>query len=270
MLNLFDGHTHSDNSPDGSHSVTFMCERAVENGLMGIAITDHCEVDTYKTGSYQLRMLQSVFEARKAQFQFGERISICAGIELGQAMFDTETAEKAVSLQNYDVVLGSVHIARGWQDYYEVDYSELSQQQRRELMSAYFAEVLETVRWGGFDVLAHLTYPLRYMRRDGVDYDLAPHAEIIDEILRTLAKSGRALELNTSGLYGSYGRACPEKETFERFRALGGENVTLGSDAHCAENIGGGVALGMVLLRQCGYKYFSFYKKRAPRMVEIV
>lgn len=271
MLNLFDSHTHSDNSPDGNHSVTFICEKAADNGLMGIAITDHCEISTYESDSYQLRMLQSVFEARKAQLFFAGRLTITAGIELGQPLFDTTLARRATELQNYDIVLGSVHIVRGGEDYYLVDYSQLSKGECRELLDKYFNEVYETVKWGGFDVLAHLTYPLRYLTGSlGIEYDLAPHEEALRAILKALAKGGKGLEINTSGLYGSYGRTMPERDVIKLFSELGGEIVTLGSDAHRAEHVGGGIERGMELLKSCGFSRFAFYKKRAPRMLDIL
>ena len=44
-MNLFDSHVHSDNSHDGEHSITFLCENAVQKNLMGLCITDHYELD---------------------------------------------------------------------------------------------------------------------------------------------------------------------------------------------------------------------------------
>lgn len=270
MLNLFDSHTHSDNSPDGEHSVTFMCEKAVANGLMGFALTDHCDIDTYQEDSFQLRMIQSVFEARKAQLSFGQRINLTVGIELGQPLSDELVARAALESHNYDFVLGSVHAIRGQPDFYYLNAADMAPEQVDSLLTRYFDEVLETVRRFPFDVLAHLTYPLRYITgRDGVPVDLKRYAEQIDAVLHALVKSGRGLELNVSGLYGSYGRPMPPRDILKRYREIGGEIVTLGSDAHRAENIGRGIEDGMQLLRECGYRYFAFYKKRAPRMLEL-
>lgn len=55
MINLFDSHVHSDNSPDGSHRITLLCETAVERGFSGISITDHCETNEYEKGQFELR-----------------------------------------------------------------------------------------------------------------------------------------------------------------------------------------------------------------------
>lgn len=270
MLNLFDSHTHSDNSPDGHHSVTFMCEKAVENGLMGVAVTDHCEIDCYEKDGYPMRMLQSVFEVRKAQIAFGSRLMLTAGIELGQPLSDLDAAYKALKMQKYDFVLCSLHTARNGEDYYWGDYQGFTGEQTKKLLAEYFEDLLRTVRWGQFDVLAHLTYPLRYIEgRDKAPCDLRAHGEIIDEILHALVRGGKGLELNVQMLHREYGQPSPTPEILRRFKELGGEIVTIGSDSHRAEAIGEGIAEGMQLLSDCGFSYFAFYKGRAPRMLRI-
>lgn len=274
MLNLFDSHTHSDHSPDGNHSVTFMCEKALAGGLMGLCVTDHCEVESYEEGGFGLRMRQSAFSVQKARAAFGSRLLLTAGIELGQPLASPETAARALQQESYDFVLGSVHLVRGGQDYYYGDYHGYTEGQAQQLLAQYFQEVLKTVQWGQFDVLAHLTYPLRYIEgRGGVPCSLSPHRETIDAILRTLIENGRGLELNVRTFYSAYAPGyrtpCPTAEILRRYRELGGEIITLGSDAHFAEDIGRGIAEGMQLLLSCGLRYFAFYKGRQPRMLAI-
>lgn len=271
MLNLFDSHTHSDNSPDGEHSVTFLCEKAIRRGLMGFAITDHCDIDLYREDSYQLRIIQSVFDVRKAQHYFGDSIVLTAGIELGQPLSSPETARRALELSNFDVVLLSVHAVRGEQDFYFQDFTCLSEEECDRKLAHYFDEVLETVRRSNFDILTHLTYPLRYIEgRDGRPCDLSRYKTRIDEILQTLAREDKALELNTSGLRTSFGRTSPDPEIVARFHELGGRLVTVGSDAHNASHIGAGIEEGMQILRDSGFDRLAFYRRRTPRLLEIV
>ena len=63
------------------------------------------------------------------------------------------------------------------------------------------------------------------------------HREIIDEILKVLASKGKGLELNTSGM-DRCGGFLPTPDYFRRFKELGGEIVTIGSDAHKANRVG--------------------------------
>ena len=63
------------------------------------------------------------------------------------------------------------------------------------------------------------------------------HREIVDEILRTLAAKGKGLEMNTSGV-DRCGGFLPTADYFRRFKELGGQIVTVGSDAHQAHRVG--------------------------------
>ena len=82
--NLFDSHTHSENSPDGNHSVLYMCEHAADIGLSGIAITDHLECNDFIKDNYRARIQQSVFDIRRAQQLMGDKLLISCGIELAR------------------------------------------------------------------------------------------------------------------------------------------------------------------------------------------
>lgn len=272
MLNIFDSHIHSDNSPDGEDSMASICEHAAARGVMGAAITDHCDIDLYEQEHFKQRIFQSVFEARKAGIAFQGMILLTAGIELGNMLFDAGLARDIASRYPYDFILGSVHTSRGvGGDYYYKDFSSMAQQEIDAILAGYFEEVLQMVRLGLFDVCAHLTYPLRYITgRDKVPCSLRKASGCIDAILKSLIEQGKGLELNTSGLYGDYGCTMPQMDVLRRYRELGGEIVTIGSDAHHAKNVGGGVEQGMEMLRECGFRYFAFYKGRKPRMLEIV
>ena len=49
------------------------------------------------------------------------------------------------------------------------------------------------IRWGGFDSLGHLTYPLRYIVGDhGIPVELTQHREQIDGVFRALIMSWEA------------------------------------------------------------------------------
>jgi len=267
--NFFDSHTHSDNSPDGAHSITFMCENAVNKGLTGMAVTDHCEVNAYRQDKYDIRIRQSLFEANIAKAAFKHRLLITSGVELGQPMQDVETAEKIISAFNFDFILGSVHNIANEQDFYYIDYSS-GEVDINALLDRYFKEMYAMVLWGGFDVLAHITYPLRYLAAANVNADLGRHSDIIDEILKAAINSGKGIEVNTSGLRQAINDTMPNIQIIKRYRELGGEIITIGSDAHCTEHIGCGVQDTMSLLSGLGFKYFAFYKNRKPRMLNII
>ena len=81
-MNLFDSHVHSDNSHDGEHSITFLCENAVQKNLMGLCITDHYELDL-NTEQADLCLRNSFIETGKARQAFDYRLLVMNGIEMG-------------------------------------------------------------------------------------------------------------------------------------------------------------------------------------------
>lgn len=266
-LNIFDSHTHSDTSWDAEHSITFLCETAVKKGILGFAITDHCEINEYQSRDIGARIQQGHFEMLKARAAFGKSLMLCYGIELGQMTCDLDLTRQVLNKKPYDFVLGSLHCIRGSEDFYYMDFQDADPY---ALLEEYYGELYEIAKLNLFDSLAHITYPIRYMNgKHHLGVDLSRMDDRIDQILRTLAQNGKALEINTSGLRGPLGEASPPLKYVKRFRELGGEFVTLGSDAHSAEELGEGIPEAMEMASQAGFSYFTFYKKRQPRLLQI-
>ena len=87
--------------------------------------------------------------------------------------------------------------------------------------------------WGQFDVLAHITYPLRYIIGDyGREINLDRFQPLIDKLFYTIIRKGIVLEVNTSGLRQKINATLPDEELLRRYYGLGGRLVTIGSDAH--------------------------------------
>jgi len=268
--NLFDSHTHSENSPDGNHSVMCMCERAVELGLSGLSITDHMEANEYEEFGYRARVQQSIFDIQKAQSLLGDRVLISCGLELGQALQNPAAAKEVLGLCDYDFVIGSLHALAGMKDFYYLDYND-PKIVIRDLVNDYYSQCIDLARWGHFDVLGHLTYPIRYIwGRARIPVDLGLYSDAIDELMRTLISNGRGIEVNTSGLRQGLGTTLPDLPLVRRYRQLGGEIITIGSDAHCAEDLGTGIEYAMDLLKEAGFRHFTFYKERQPRMLDLM
>ena len=260
---LYDNHVHSNNSPDAHDKIMAICESASAKNLLGFCFTDHCEVDAFYKDRYNISVYQSYFESAKAKIAFDNEIIVASGIELGQPMHEQEIAEAILEKYNFDYVLASVHNLKDTEDFYFLKYDSTNVY---EYLDRYFDEILDTVKWGKFDCLAHLTYPLRYMK--DVAVDLTRYAEKIDEILKLLAEKNLALEINTSGLR-SGGDTHPSLYYVRRFYELGGKYVTIGSDAHTKEDVGSNIKEGMNLAKQAGFNSVVFYLNRKPIAVSI-
>ena len=267
--NIIDLHTHTDNSFDGHHSTMFLCETACMKGIRALAFTDHLEMDAFYRDNFDRTAIQAYFEVAKAKSAFSGKLIICNGAELGQAVYDLPVTEKLLNTMNYDIVIGSIHNLPNVQDFYYMDFSDESIDYYA-LLDDYFNWELKLAQWGGFDTLAHLTYPLRYIVGNyGKPVDMTRYSEIIDEILVTLIRSGKSLEINTAGLRQPIGVTSPDESIVRRYKQLGGEMITVGSDAHFAEHLGAGIEQGYELALRCGFNKIALYQNRTPTLVPI-
>lgn len=267
--NIVDLHVHTDNSFDGNHSATFFCEKAEMTDLRAVAFTDHCEVDQFRGDlSYDKRIFQAFFEISKVRSAFRGKLLILNGIELGQPAYDTEIAERILNTHDYDMILGSVHNLRGGEDFYFM--KNITLKEAEKLLEEYFSEIIKMLDWGNFDVLAHLTYPLRYFySQSSLDIDLRKFERQIDEILMLTAKSDKALEINTAGLRQPINKLSPEVDIVKRFKELGGKYVTVGSDAHYAEHLAADIDMAYNCALEAGFDSITFFQKRTPIEMKI-
>jgi histidinol-phosphatase (PHP family) len=96
----------------------------------------------------------------------------------------------------------------------------------------HYQETLKAIQFGGFDSLAHIDFPKRYLPGQ---YE--PMAEL-ESIMQALVKQNIALELNSSPIRKGLSEICPSKTILELYVQRGGRKITVGSDAHFADHIG--------------------------------
>lgn len=269
---LFDSHVHSHHSHDSRQTMEELYRSALEKGLSGVAVTDHADIWYVEKDETFAHIAASVMEARLADGLYEGEVRFLAGIELADYPDGIGNARKLLDLTDYDVVLASIHcvLFEDWDD----AYSRLSfddsvpEEKIQEFLAVYFDKLLLTAQTQDYDVLAHLTCPLRYIngkfhRNIGVEQ----HRETITEILQTVIDREKSLEVNTSGLGNYYGLIMPERELLEEYYAMGGRRITLGSDGHVPERIGNGFAEAAELLREIGFEGYTYYEGRQPKFV---
>ena len=281
---LTDCHTHTQFSVDSEADINACVERAATLGLDAYAITDHCECDAWypkehysaeeqaliESADYAADFEASVSAVTALKEKYAGRLNLICGTELGQILFDKDAAAIVNADKRVDFVIGSVHRIRGEKDFYFIDYTQLDMNAIYDLLGRYFREVYELCQTELFDVVGHVTYSLRYMKqRHEICPDISRYDDIIAESFRSLAHSGRGIEINTSGLRQGFGATFPDLKYVKLFRELGGEILTIGSDSHTAEDIGANVADGAELAKAAGFRYITYFKERKPNFLRI-
>lgn len=253
-----DQHLHTTGSPDGKNTPEEMRTRAQELGLRGITITDHCEAEQYFTHAYYRTVPQAYARAEALRRTPG-LVEVRVGIEIGQPRSNPELCARLLEAYDYDLVLASIHRLPDTADFYTLG-ADLST--AASLMRRYCAELERVIAWGRFDVLAHVTYPLRLIAgAHRLQLPRETYADALDRVLRAAAQAGKGIEVNTQGMI------LPDVETLRRFHAFGGRYVTVGSDAHSARALGHGLPDGLRVLREAGFSELTVYRHRRPQAV---
>ncbi len=283
-MNLVDCHTHTQFSIDSDADIRKCIERAAELKLAAYTITDHCECNAWYPKEhysaeelellegldYKERFYASVEAVTKLKQEYEGRLNLLCGVELGQILHDTEAARTAASDERLDFIIGSVHQVMGEKDFYFIDYTQMTMDEIYNLLERYFKEVYELCKSNIPDVIGHITYCLRYMKqRHNICPDISRFDEIIADCFRTLAQNGKGIEINTSGLRQGFGDTFPDLKYVKLFRDMGGEIITLGSDAHTPEDIGKGIAEAIETVRLAGIDHICYFKQRKPVFIKI-
>ena len=273
MTKLCDMHTHSHHSFDAKSSVDEMCRAAIERGLFALAITDHCEAPFIRFGAdcefgcFDEQIPKSFADATDARKRYAGKLKVLRGLELGEPTHDRTATEHALGYGDFDFILASVHNMKNMQDFYYMNYDGVDVD---KLLAQYFTELCETAAFPHFDSLSHLTYPLRYIvAGTGRLPDLSIHAETIDTIFKILIENQKALEINVSGLFKELKTTLPDVSLVRRYRELGGQYITIGTDAHSADMVGVGIKEGIEVAKKAGFSQYAIYEKHRPVMIDI-
>lgn len=272
-------HTHSFFSHDAKQgSVNGNCEAAIKLGMKYVAFTEHYDVDMIKTSKTRTFDLdgyrKSVFEAKE---KYAGKIDVLYGMELGDCIKEKNESYRLVTTEPFDFVIGSIHAPRREFDFLSMTYDK-TDAEMIAVFEEYLEDQLNQIAWAvengerRFDTVAHITYPYRYYKQNGraslIDLK-KDYFEEFSEIMKACIKNNIALECNTSGLRQSMGELLPNETLLRRYKELGGELITVGSDAHIPSDVGKDVDTACELLKEIGFRYITVYKNREPIQIKL-
>ncbi len=259
---MYDCHIHSNFSLDSELTAEKACEKAMELKLDGIIFTDHYDYD-YPDFDLKFNIdFENYFKYMKElKLKYKDQLKVLNGLELGIQPHVAEQSRKIVEGYDFDFVIMSVHIIDRMDPYTQKYYEGKTKYQAD---MRYLEEIRNTMKlFDNFDVLGHIGYIRRYSCFEDKSLNCSDYGDIIDEILSEVIKNGKGIEINTSG-YRSLGTPIPDFDIVQRYRELGGEIITLGSDSHNAEHIGWGFAETLDKMKAIGFNYVAHFEGRKP------
>ncbi len=269
---MFDYHVHSNVSLDAHDSPSRIAMTARERGISELCFTEHHEMDYPYDHPVKPELDYALYarELEKARACAPELI-IKRGAEVSLLPGSLEKITKDLAKQQFDFVIASQHTINGKDPYFGDSFvGKTLRQAQRE----YLEETLLCLQgFDDFDVVGHIGYLDKYVP-EIKDLDIRTpfehhdFSDLLDAILLSAISRGKGIEVNTSN-YFSYDWPTPIKSVLKRYVELGGEVLTVGSDAHFADVLCHRFADAVDYMRACGVKYVCRFTQRKPEFVKL-
>ena len=267
-----DYHLHSSFSGDSDTPMEEMIQKGIALGLTRMCFTEHHDLDypiteSVPAGFFELNPDAYLYDFLKLKEKYADRITLCFGVELGMQPHLARRNAAFSKAHDYDFIIASSHLCNGKDPYYPGFFDGDT---TADALRGYFESVLENIQeFSSFDVYGHLDYPVRYAPDRDAGYSYERYRDILDEILKLLLRKEKGIELNTGGIKSGMHDFHPCMGILKRYRELGGEIITVGSDAHEASYIAAHFQRAAEVLRECGFRYYCVYEKRTPIFLKL-
>lgn len=258
-----DFHVHSHFSPDSPSPMALMIESAIAKGITDIAFTEHMDFDSDQRSAVKNWVFDfdSYFtKVQEMQLKY-PKIKLYRGVEIGLQSHVADKNRKVISENQFDFAIGSLHMVDG-QDIYYSDLFETHSE--KEAVWRYYECYYENLKaFSNFNVLGHLDMYLRYTDK-AHDLAFSTYSDVVESLLKSAIEKGIGIEVNAGGYRYGLGHNNPKRDILELYHSLGGEIITLGSDAHKPDSIGAAYEENCALLQAIGFKYLCVFEKQKP------
>ncbi len=261
-----DYHVHTLLSADGRSSMEDQCRRAVELGLQEVAFTEHLDLqpDDPFFGFYNREAYEAEFV--RCQALFDGRLTLRRGVEVTYQQEFHDQIVNWLTGYPYDYVIGSVHAVRMEALFREDLYRRWNV---RDAYTWYYEELERAARSALFSALGHLDLPKRYSYHIYGPVPWTDYREQVEAVLKAAVATGTGIEINTSGLASRARETFPGRGVVALYRRLGGEVLTIGSDAHGTDQLGFGLDEAVAIAREAGFPAVATFSTRQPILVPI-
>lgn len=257
-----DYHMHSSFSLDSKMPLEAAVQKCVLLGYERMAFTEHLDIDFPGYGdkfSFDADLSkQSVIEMNEKY----PDIDIVYGLEAGVTKDTADEIKEYIKRHDFEYVVLSNHIVFGEDPYSDPDvYYKYT---KSIVYGRYLEDILSCMNEvKDFDTLGHYDYITRYAAYRDPDLRYEEFREHFDAIFRFLISNDKSLEINTATFSEKkYGKRVFDTDILNRYKELGGKNITIGSDAHDPDHIGFLFDHFIKLIRFVGFEYLTYFKNK--------
>ena len=277
---LADYHIHCRYSDDSEEEPEKIIESAVSKNFDEICFTDHVDYgikidhDVYnKMNDSEKEKYKNLLnvdypeylrEISELREKYKDKITIRQGLEFGMQTHTIADFQKIFDKYDLDFVILSCHQVND-----EEFWNKVFQQGKTpdEYNYKYYEEIYKVIqKYSDYSILGHLDHIQRY---NETIYPFEKSREIITEILKKVIEDGKGIEVNTSSFRYGLKDLTPERNILKLYYELGGKIITIGSDAHKAENVGDHIPYIQSELKKIGFTHICTFDKMKPIFHEL-
>ena len=277
---LADYHIHCRYSDDSEEEPEKIVESAVSKNFDEICFTDHVDYgikidhDVYnKMNDSEKEKYKNLLnvdypeyfrEISELREKYKDKITIRQGLEFGMQTHTIADFQKIFDKYDLDFVILSCHQVND-----EEFWNKVFQQGKTpdEYNYKYYEEIYKVIqKYSDYSILGHLDHIQRY---NETIYPFEKSREIITEILKKVIEDGKGIEVNTSSFRYGLKDLTPERNILKLYYELGGKIITIGSDAHKAENVGDHIPYIQSELKKIGFTHICTFDKMKPIFHEL-
>ncbi len=263
---IHDQHVHSKYSMDSNQELEPYIKKAIALGCSYFVTTDHYDFDLIE---HHIDWMVDYEALKKDLLMYQKKypmIQMLLGIEMGYRSDHLEDMNRQLKKENYDVVNLSIH-DNAYADFYWEKY--FIKYGVDELMNAYFDEMIEaTATFFDYNVLSHIDYAFKTIYLMDNNYKISKYEEKIKKVMQNLIQNGKSFEINTKVQEAIH----DDHHTIyllKLYKSLGGEKLTLSSDAHSVERYMSSFEHYQKLIKACGFDSLVYFIKRKEYKVNL-
>lgn len=252
---IFDIHVHTKFSHDGKSKMEEYCSLIDSGKVECIGFAEHVDFLPEAYG-YGLFDYESYVDSVRTLKDKGYRVY--AGAEIDYAKRVEEEIKNSLREKPFDYTICSVHMINGLSVSTEENIHLFQDPvEFRNMMEKYYYELISSIDVPEFDVVGHIGIYKRYLTDQFIkNSPLYSWLDEMDgEVVRECVKTGKIIEVNTSGLFSPCEATFPDRQFLKRYYDCGGRLVTIGSDAHNVQNTSRGFNTAVEILKSIGFKY---------------
>lgn len=264
----YDYHVHTNLSADSGMGLELACRAAIKKGVAEMAVTDHLDID-YPDSSIQFELDYEAYSRAvcKAKKLYDGKLNIIKGIEIGLQPHVLDMCRGYLEDKDFEFIIASVHAAHRL-DLHSGEFCAGKSQDAA--YREYLEEVYKCVQsFELFNVIGHIDLIRRYGNYNTHTLCYRDYADILDMIMISLIDNGKGIEINTSGYRYGLNGTMPGLDLVTRYKELGGEVLTIGSDAHFPDQVAERFEVAYDVALKAGFKYITRFPGGKAQYVKL-